>query len=58
MQNTRLVGLVVGVGAVLSSAAVANAEPAKIKWITSYSDATKMAKDTGALMMIDFHAHW
>ncbi len=58
MQSTRLVGLVVGVGAVLSSAAVANAGPAKIEWLTSYSDATKMAKDSGKLMMIDFHAVW
>ncbi len=58
MPSTRLVGLVVGVGAVLSSSAVANAGPEKIEWVTSYSDATKMAKDTGALMMIDFHAVW
>lgn len=40
------------------SSASAGAEPAKIKWITSYSDAAKMAKDRGALMMIDFHAVW
>ncbi len=58
MQSTRLVGLVVGVGAVLVSSATAGAEPAKIKWVTSYSDASKMAKDSGALMMIDFHAVW
>lgn len=58
MKSTRFVGLVVGVGAVLVSSASAGAEPAKIKWITSYSDAAKMAKDRGALMMIDFHAVW
>ena len=58
MQSTRLVGLVVGVGAVLVSAAVVDAGPAKINWATSYSDARKMAKDTGALMMIDFYADW
>ncbi len=56
MQSTRLVGLVVGVGAVLVSSAGADA--AKIKWATSYSDARKTAKDTGALMMIDFYADW
>ncbi len=58
MQSTRLVGLVVGMGAVLSSAAVANAGPAKIEWVESYSGATKMAKDSGKLMMIDFYADW
>lgn len=58
MQITRFVGLVVGAGAVLSSAAVANAGPAKIEWVKSYSDATKMAKDDGKLMMIDFYADW
>ena len=46
------------VGAVLSSAAVASAGPAKITWAKSYSDARKVAKDTGALMMIDFYADW
>ena len=58
MQSTRLVGLVVGVGAVLVSSAGAEAGPAKIKWAKSYSDARKMAKDSGALMMIDFYADW
>ena len=58
MQSTRLVGLVVGAGAVLVSSAAADAGPAKIEWVKSYSDATKMAKDTGALMMIDFYADW
>ncbi len=53
-----MIGLMVGVGAVLVSTATAGAEPAKINWLTSFSDASKMAKDRGALMMIDFHAEW
>ena len=56
MQSTRLVGMVASVTAVLVSATGADA--AKIKWATSYSDARKVAKDTGALMMIDFYADW
>lgn len=56
MQTKRFMAAVIGAGAFLLGAPGAGA--GEIEWLKSFDDAKKIARQRGALMVVDFYADW